>query len=812
MANPEMKVLITGDASSAMTALDSLKGAIEGFSSNIAGAVLGFGSLAAVGAAAANKIGEGISALIDIIPNAINVTSQLADQFKILHVTAGLSIEAFNGMANAIQLSGGKVDDLSVLVSGMEKGIKKNSQNLIDNGIAADQAALKHMTLGQYISAVVTTMQSYGDATDRDQLLMAAFGRGGMAFASQLIELNQHMKEGAEIAERNAPLDTQAIKNATELTAAKGRVTIAEQHLQEVIAHGFIGADIAIQNAKAEAIEREVEDHRIDSALVAGIIHRVHVIQDGHTTVMEDLEAEKREWDELNAKIGNAVKSSKDFMDAGMHSGFKTGDALPTRSYIPPAKTATASAEKTNSFSADMIKLDQQALSYADKTTLEKQKQNELDRLALQLKLDLDEIDRKVTEGHLSGHQADLEREKVNGNNASATTGINANYAKKEAEEAQKKIDAANKVHDVEIGSEKAHDAAMYDLQIQAINQRETLGQISSMEALRQIAALNAKKYAAEVADMDRELALEGQTPLRIAQINAQKLALEDRYNKDVSAIRQKEALELQKGNGWAGFLSGLSTFRDDSKNIFKQMAGFATDMANTLTTSLGNAFTNMITKGQSFGAAMKSVWTSVSGAVVGALAQMAAKYLVAALAQKLFASSTAATSDATAASAVDLAASETWAAYAMIPFAGAGLATAQIALMMASITGATAASGGVAAGTGGAFAVGGIISSPTLALMGEAGPELVAPEHDFKDWASANLNLGMNLGAHAAQLGRLQGQAGSYGSSAAGQAGAGGVHVDLRGAVIAGESVESSRIIGNLVKRHLDEYNRRKG
>ena len=39
-----------------------------------------------------------------------------------------------------------------------------------------------------------------------------------------------------------------------------------------------------------------------------------------------------------------------------------------------------------------------------------------------------------------------------------------------------------------------------------------------------------------------------------------------------------------------------------------------------------------------------------------------------------------------------------------------------------------------------------------------------------------------------------------------------GGAHVDLRGAVIAGESVDSARIIGNLVKKHMDGYNRRNG
>ena len=117
------------------------------------------------------------------------------------------------------------------------------------------------------------------------------------------------------------------------------------------------------------------------------------------------------------------------------------------------------------------------------------------------------------------------------------------------------------------------------------------------------------------------------------------------------------------------------------------------------------------------------------------------------------------------------------------------------------------------------AHATGGIIDRPTLALMGEAGAEVVAPEHDFLHWAnelgSAHYNLGANIGAQHGQAQRLQVQAGSYAGAAAAQVrsgNAGGGSVDLRGAIIAGSGVESSRIIGNLVKQHLDDYNRRKG
>ena len=75
----------------------------------------------------------------------------------------------------------------------------------------------------------------------------------------------------------------------------------------------------------------------------------------------------------------------------------------------------------------------------------------------------------------------------------------------------------------------------------------------------------------------------------------------------------------------------------------------------------------------------------------------------------------------------------------------------------------------------------------------------------------NASQNLSANLSAHSTQVSRLQTQASSYGQAAVSNAQAKPAHtVDLRGAVIAGESVESGRIIGNMVKKHLDSYSRR--
>jgi len=112
------------------------------------------------------------------------------------------------------------------------------------------------------------------------------------------------------------------------------------------------------------------------------------------------------------------------------------------------------------------------------------------------------------------------------------------------------------------------------------------------------------------------------------------------------------------------------------------------------------------------------------------------------------------------------------------------------------------------------AHARGGRIDRPTLALMGEVpgSAEIVAPESTFKDWAG---NLTANIVRQERQAQAYSAMGGQYASQAA-AAGPGGfappLHVHLEGATVMGESVESARIIGSMVKKSLDTYNRRNG
>lgn len=84
------------------------------------------------------------------------------------------------------------------------------------------------------------------------------------------------------------------------------------------------------------------------------------------------------------------------------------------------------------------------------------------------------------------------------------------------------------------------------------------------------------------------------------------------------------------------------------------------------------------------------------------------------------------------AAANMSAAVAEIFAAHSAIPFAGVAIATALAEKAMITWAIMTAIGEAVSRGVA-AFAVGGLVDRPTLALVGEAGPELIAPQRDFK-------------------------------------------------------------------------------
>lgn len=249
--NQEISVKISADVKSLLhgmkEAQERTEQAVSGMKGDLGSLVASFSALgpAVIAVAAVGFVWEAVKEAMAFIPEAIKHTNELAESYSQLSITAGVTEQEFNGLSAAIQMAGGKTSDLHSIVSGMQRGIKANADDLVANGIAANKAALSHMTLGDYIAAVTHKMETYGDATDRDQLLMAAFGRSGMGFADTLEKLNNHMAEGIKYGIENEVVTKAATKAEDELKRVKGLLAAANDTLKASVAG--VTAEYAIQ-------------------------------------------------------------------------------------------------------------------------------------------------------------------------------------------------------------------------------------------------------------------------------------------------------------------------------------------------------------------------------------------------------------------------------------------------------------------------------------------------------------------------------------------------------------------------------------
>jgi|TARA_R110000824_G_scaffold190282_3_gene371749 TP901 family phage tail tape measure protein len=195
--------------------------------------------------------------------------------------------------------------------------------------------------------------------------------------------------------------------------------------------------------------------------------------------------------------------------------------------------------------------------------------------------------------------------------------------------------------------------------------------------------------------------------------------------------IAAEEPFELAKEH-W-------DDWKENAGDAILHVAEAWTGFLDDFTSGWGDAVGAAIVDGESFSDAMKEVWNSMLRNFIGAIAEMIAQWLL----SQIFTVTTASAAHAVLkANAMELIYLNAFAGAAMIPGAGN---IAGAAAVMQAIAGAATVSGfsGVGGGGGGfgpafnpigprletgAFAHGGIVTNPTLALIGEAGPEAVVP------------------------------------------------------------------------------------
>ena len=295
---------------------ESLRMAAEGMKGDLGALAKSFEALgpAALAAGAGMMEFEGMKELINDFFETTERSNQLAESFKQLEVTAGMTAEKFNGYNAAITMAGGTSSDLEAITRGMERGIKANADVLIANGIAADKASLAHMDLGQYIAKVVEVMDTYGSATDKDKLLMEAFGRSGMQFARVIKEMNEHMKEGQELADKGGPVNQKALDLLEETKAATAKLKLEQEEYDAILAQTAGGVSNAWKNIKSSILETKIASELATQAMHQGLIA---VALDAVTGEL-DIRKLREEYDEF-LKVQKEVAAGS--MDAGAKYG-----------------------------------------------------------------------------------------------------------------------------------------------------------------------------------------------------------------------------------------------------------------------------------------------------------------------------------------------------------------------------------------------------------------------------------------------------------------------------------------------------------
>jgi len=301
MAEQQVSVKLTGDNAELINSINESNAAFQAFGNDILKMAVGFASLEGAASKALELVGEGIKAAFEFIPNCIEETDKLGEEFKELHITAGMSTDDFNTYSAAIELSGGKAEDLTSIVSGMEKGIKNNSEVLVANGIASDKTALAHMSLGEYIQAVVGKMDTFSSATDKDQLAMAAFGKSGMGFIAVLKEMAGNLKEGADIAEKSNVVTERTIADLEELTKAKARNANADKELASVVSENTIKYDIAYNNRMAAEKKFQMDRMMVDQMIKTGELQNMDTMEKDSGTIIRNYDLQIKKMYEVLA-------------------------------------------------------------------------------------------------------------------------------------------------------------------------------------------------------------------------------------------------------------------------------------------------------------------------------------------------------------------------------------------------------------------------------------------------------------------------------------------------------------------------------
>ena len=769
MAN-ELKVVITGDAGDAMLVLDRFQDSIkktartaqdagstlEQFGDGFAKSALAFGSAASLGAMAANQMVQAIKGAANAFPEAAAHTLAVARTFEGLAFQTGESLDQLNVFDATMKLTGGSIEQLGDWLTGVTRSMKSNSEVFVANGIAASQAALLQMKPIDVMRASLSVIESCTDKNRQLILTQELLGRGAINEIPQMRRFFDTLGEGqAAFDKYGRGIDPNITEKMKAMERRSGELAIALDALQKQAALSYEPWDrfFAWMNQGFLHVAKFAMD-----AVDGAVYYTVHAFSKLNglfnfskpgqvNTSAHDADtspASPSKQPQTKEEI-DAEREAKKKADEVAREAARKGAEAKKEAERKAAEAAKTSMEVQLNLQEQLNHLRAEDTKTLDSTSI-KQKQAQKDAEALaKLQEDYHKIYTEVEKSNTPGSQDAAAQARVAAKKVYTDTLL---QDQREADAAQIAEDAATKA-----ALKAADDKAFENLKKSLAQQSEIQGKMSRGQIEERLKAATAKGGS------------------------------------DAHAALQYMVEAHWNGTAAGGAEAGMRDFIAKGDGLFNEFRSTTLGVMDQIQGGVAKSIQSIVEGTAKGGQAMRTLAKGIESSIIGALAKMAAQYLMTAAAGAAFGSTLTVANAAQTSSAEALATAEIWASWAPLSLVGGeAAALAEIAVMTGSIAGASKAPA-VASGTGGAFAVGGLIDTPTLALMGEAGPELVAPENDFQDWAHANQNLGYNLASHASQVSSLNRAAGSYGSQALASNGGsvpGPMHNDFRGAVFA--------------------------
>jgi tape measure domain-containing protein len=441
-----------------------------------------------------------------------------------------------------------------------------------------------------------------------------------------------------------------------------------------------------------------------------------------------------------------------------------------------------------NTYAEEMLRILQTRLKDEQGLTLEQRERNELEQAGIDFAKEMDRIaGKREKEGWSDAKTLAIEADAKD----TWLKKINIEIPKKYAGLRLDEQDALNKI---EADRTKTHQEAIYRLEDEGYKQRYERGEINA----RQLIALetNAEETRYQEAVSALRARLDKKNNLSVtkqAQVNAQIEALEDQHNQRMKVLRGKAAAEDDNSS----FTAGVKTYINQTRTALGNWKTVAMNIMQGVENAFAGGIKGILSGQMSLSEGLNAIWTGIADTIITALANIAAKYLVMTIAQKIFGIESGATALAAASAQEAVAAAGFFAAYAWMPWIGFGLAAANIAAME-GVMAAMKAKALVGAAEGGWF------DRPTLAMIGEGTrPELVVPDTSFKDFAR---NLSANILSQERQSMAYQRQGAAYATAGAGGHGGG---INLSGATI---FTSNSTEMQNFLSRASKGYDRRNG